>query len=129
MDVRFRTTTFAEAYEISEVDDFLDRCDRTLQTGGGSVTAEEVRAVRFSLVRFRAGYAMEEVDDFLDDVLAPRFEAAAGRISSADGSSNVGAVDVGSATSAAPPAGSDGAGIHPAESRPGLFARLFGRSR
>lgn len=136
MDVRFTTTRFADAYEITEVDDFLDRCDRALATGDGSVTTEDVRGARFTPVRFRPGYAMEEVDDFLDDVLAPRLEAAAGGTPSADGadsadaaSSSAALSDVGSATSAGSPTGDGTAGAHPAEAKPGLFARLFGRSR
>ena len=151
MDVRFSVTRFSEGYDMQEVDDFLDRCDRALATGDGSVTAQSVREMRFSPTRFREAYRMDEVDDFLDSVLAQRFvsleaaEPQPGDFAEEPGDSAEGmAVPAPApvptpeprASSATAPhaAGADGdfsggRGIHPAESRPGFLQRLFGGGR
>lgn len=142
MDIRFTTTRFGEGYDMQEVDDFLDRCDRALATGDGSVTAQSVREMAFSPTRFQEAYRMDEVDDFLDSVLVQRFvtlEAAAPQPGdSAEGMAAPAPVPTPEprASSATAPhaAGADGdfsggRGIHPAESRPGFLQRLFGGGR
>ena len=142
MDIQFTVTRFGEGYDMQEVDDFLDRCDRALATGDGSVTAQSVREMRFSPTRFREAYRMDEVDDFLDSVLAQRFvslEAAEPQPGDfAEGMAAPAPVPTPAprASSATAPhaAGADGdfsggRGIHPAESRPGFLPRLFGGGR
>jgi DivIVA domain-containing protein len=71
MKIRFSPVRFSEGYEMEEVDDFLDRVERALLSGDGSVTAQDVAGARFTPVRFAEGYDMQEVDAALDDVLMP----------------------------------------------------------
>ncbi|MGY5763874.1 DivIVA domain-containing protein [Brachybacterium sp. DNPG3] len=137
VDVRFPTTRFSEAYDMSDVDEFLARCEQALETGDGSVTPEDVRSARFRVSRFGTGYDQAAVDEFLDGVLVPRLAAAGPSAdpatsdpapSDAAGAAEAPA-DGGAVRSAGSPVGADGRDGHPAESRPGLFARIFGRSR
>ncbi|HEX7350376.1 DivIVA domain-containing protein [Brachybacterium sp.] len=116
MDVRFTTSRFGAGYDAAEVDDFLDRCDRALAAGDGSVTAETVLGARFTETRFREGYDMSEVDAFLDDVLAPRFRAAGG--GSAPQESVVGTAEV-------PAAGQGPAPAPPPTQERGFLSRLL----
>ncbi|MEO2098882.1 DivIVA domain-containing protein [Brachybacterium paraconglomeratum] len=141
MDVRFTVTRFAEGYDMREVDEFLDRCDRALRARDGSVRAQDVLQMRFSSVRFGQGYAMDEVDQFLDEVLAPRIEAAArdeeGRPledapadrAAPSGSATGGTGPSGSGAVPGPAAEEPARGGHPAEQRQGLLSRLLGRDR
>lgn len=65
-----------QGYEISEVDDFLDRVEETLKVheAGGSMlsskvqmlTSEQILQQRFTATKFRAGYDVLKVDDFLN---------------------------------------------------------------
>src|SRR5699024_7847773 len=71
MQIRFAPVRFREGYDIQEVDDLLDRCERALRSGDGSVTAETVQQLRLTPTRFGEGYDMEDVDRFLDGVLLP----------------------------------------------------------
>ncbi|ATG55378.1 cell division protein DivIVA [Brachybacterium ginsengisoli] len=124
MDVRFTPVRFAAGYEMAEVDDFLDRCEKALASGDGSVTAETVLGARFRQTRFSEAYDTDEVDQFLDDVLAPQFRdaaapAAASREPAPSGEARPRPAD-------APAAGSGGPVPHPAEQR-GFLSRLFGR--
>lgn len=123
MDVRFTPTRFSAGYDMDEVDHFLDRCDRALDSGDGSVTAEMVLGVRFTPTRFAEAYAMDEVDRFLDEVLAPRFAALTDI--TADGPQ---AQSPPRSPTAAPGplAGASGPVPHSAEQR-GFLSRLFGR--
>lgn len=139
MDVRFTATRFGEGYDMQEVDDFLDRCDRALATGDGSVTAQSVRDMRFTPARFREAYRMDEVDDFLDAVLVLRFvelEAGGPQLGTLAAGTPGSAAEPdhqGDSLPSAPATGADhgdgGRGIHPAEPRPGLLRRLFGGGR
>ena len=45
MDVRFTPVRFGTGYDQSEVDDFLDRCDRALASGDGSMSVQAVLEV------------------------------------------------------------------------------------
>lgn len=124
MDVRFTPTRFRAGYDMSEVDDFLDRCDRALASGDGSVTAESVLAMRFTSTQFREGYDMDEVDVFLDEVLAPRFAAPA------PGDAAAQAVPLqdraqGKPSQPVPDSAAERPVPHPAEQRDGLLSRLF----
>lgn len=128
MDVRFTPTRFRAGYDVTEVDDFLDRCDQALSSGDGSVTAQSVLEMRFNPTQFQEGYDMDEVDAFLDDVLAPRFAALAPG-AAAEQVSPV--LDAGSG-SLSPAGPAPGTGLpaprpvpHPAEKRGGFFSRLF----
>ena len=66
----FRPTRFREGYDVTEVDEFLRRAHRALESEDGSITAEDVRAVRFSPVRLKEGYDMGQVDGELERIAA-----------------------------------------------------------
>lgn len=66
----FTRVRLREGYDLAEVDAFMERVHRALESGDGSVTAEDVRNVRFSPVRIRQGYDMGEVDAELDRIAA-----------------------------------------------------------
>lgn len=121
MDVRFTPLRFGTGYDMAEVDDFLDRCEKALASGDGSVTAETVLGARFRQTRFSEGYAMDEVDRFLDEVLAPQFRGGAPVAPSGESAPSDEArprpVDT---------PGYSGPVPHPAERR-GFLSRLFGR--
>ena len=110
MEIRFASTRFGPGYDTQEVDDFIDRCERAVRSGDGSITAQEVTEKRFTPTRFREGYDMDEVDRFLDDVLVPLL----------DDPTQHPALPQQHVTASVP---------HPAERRPGFFARLFGGDR
>ena len=110
MEIRFASTRFGPGYDPQEVDDFIDRCERAVRSGDGSVTARQVAEKRFTATRFREGYDMDEVDRFLDDVLVPLLGNPA-------------------QPSDAPQQEVTGSALHPAERRPGFLARLFGGGR
>ena len=40
MQIRFAPVRFGEGYDMAEVDDLIDRCERDLRARDGSVTAE-----------------------------------------------------------------------------------------
>ncbi|MDN5899617.1 MAG: DivIVA domain-containing protein [Brachybacterium sp.] len=117
MDVRFTASRFDPGYDMAEVDDFLDRCDRALATGDASVTAETVLGAAFTVTRFRKGYDKAEVDRFLDDVLAPRFGDATGGSTSHDAPHEP--------ATGHPATGRTSPVLHPAEQRSGFFSRLL----
>jgi DivIVA domain-containing protein len=88
---RFTVVRLREAYDIAEVDGFLERIEAALSEGP-RMTPDDVRGVRFKPVRVRPGYDMGEVDRFLDEVgaelgrrgtAAPGEQAAPGRLSTA----------------------------------------------
>ena len=110
MEIRFTSARFGPGYDAQEVDDFIDRCERAVRSGDGSITAQEVTEKRFTPTRFREGYDMDEVDRFLDDVLVPLLN---------DPTQHP-ALPQQHVTASVP---------HPAERRPGFFARLFGGDR
>jgi DivIVA domain-containing protein len=64
----FTRVRWSEGYNITEVDQFVQRLLATLdgRPVAEPVTADEVRNVAFSPVRFREGYDVAEVDQFLD---------------------------------------------------------------
>ena len=55
-----KTVRLTEAYQIDEVDNFLERADK--------LSPEEVGTVKFRTVRFSRGYREDLVDALLDDV-------------------------------------------------------------
>lgn len=124
MDVRFTTTRFRAGYDMSEVDDFLDRCDQALDSGDGSVTAESVLAMRFTPTQFREGYDMEEVDVLLDEALAPRFAAPAPGDAAAQAMPPQ-ALAQGQPSQPDHASSAERPVPHPAEQREGLLSRLF----
>ena len=66
---RFRVVRFRDAYDIDEVDAFVDRCTIALDRGDTTdLTAAAIRDVRFTPKRFRPGYDMTDVDRYLDEV-------------------------------------------------------------
>ncbi|WP_183100952.1 DivIVA domain-containing protein [Nocardioides pelophilus] len=69
-ELRFSRVRFREGYDVVEVDDFLRRAHHALESGDGSVSAQDVREARFSPVRLREGYDMGQVDLELDRVAA-----------------------------------------------------------
>lgn len=72
---RFTPVRFAEAYDMDDVDSFLDALAAAAREGDRAALQEAARDLpdqRFATVRMSSGYDMAEVDAFLDDVLAPR---------------------------------------------------------
>ncbi|WP_433006305.1 DivIVA domain-containing protein [Kribbella sp. CA-294648] len=65
---RFTPVKFSEGYDMSEVDDFVDRVMATVngRPVDRPVTAHEIRTIKFTPVRFREGYDVMEVDLFLE---------------------------------------------------------------
>ena len=118
---RFRSVRFGEGYDVQEVDDWIDRVQRALRTGDGSVTAEQVLQKRFTRTRFAEGYATDDVDEYLDSVAVPALRAGSGAHAPAD----PGSAPDRPATD--PPA--DNGILRPAQRRPSLLQRLFGGSR
>jgi DivIVA domain-containing protein len=66
---RFSPVKFREGYDMSEVDDFVDRVMATVNglPVDRPVTVDEIRSVQFSPVRIREGYDVTEVDLFLEE--------------------------------------------------------------
>jgi DivIVA domain-containing protein len=65
---RFSTTRLRPGYDIVEVDQLIDRIERTIAGRAAPddlVTAEDVRHVLFSTTRLKPGYDEREVDDAL----------------------------------------------------------------
>lgn len=135
MKIRFTSVRFGEGYDAQEVDDFIDRCERAVRSGDGSVTAEEVTQKRFTPTRFREGYDMEEVDRFLDDVLVPLLSDPESFPHDPQRDYTGAALTPGTTAPrdgqrpATMPERPSGSALHPAERRPGFFARLFGGGR
>ena len=117
MDIRFSSSRFGPGYEMAEVDEFLDRCERALATGDASVTEETVRGARFSQTRFREGYDVAEVDSYLEDVMAPRLRDAAGGVPTRSEPSRPVAEE--------PPTERSGPVPRPDEHRGGFLSRLL----
>lgn len=65
---RFTPVRLREGYDMGEVDRFLDRLEKAVETG--TDTAPAVAAARFTPVRLREGYDMRDVDDFLEEIVA-----------------------------------------------------------
>lgn len=139
MQIRFAPVRFREGYDMQEVDDLLDRCERALRSGDGSVTAETVQQLRLTPTRFGEGYDMEDVDRFLDGVLLPLL-ASPERFPYDPDRDYTGADLLREARArekqqrvtelrAAKSERASGSMLHPAESRPGLLSRLFGGGR
>ncbi len=66
---RFRRVKWQQAYDVTEVDAFVDRLQLTVDglAGGDPVTADEIRKIQFrGSGLFREGYDVQEVDMFLD---------------------------------------------------------------
>lgn len=68
--LRFTRVRFRESYNIAEVDEFLGRAHRALDSRDGSVTPGDVGSVRFRPERWKEGYDMGEVDEELDRIAA-----------------------------------------------------------
>lgn len=64
--VRFTTVRLREGYEMSDVDNFLDRLAAAARAG--EPLAPLCAAARFTSVRLRPGYDVDEVDAFLTQV-------------------------------------------------------------
>ncbi|HXW44078.1 MAG TPA: DivIVA domain-containing protein [Streptosporangiaceae bacterium] len=67
---RFTVARFRPGYAIDQVDDLIDRIERTLAgqaVPGALLTADDVRRVLFRVVRLRSGYDQREVDEALSD--------------------------------------------------------------
>ncbi|WP_328992535.1 DivIVA domain-containing protein [Kribbella sp. NBC_01245] len=65
---QFSPVRLRAAYDMDEVDDFVDRVMATVNRRpvDRPVTDRDVREVAFSVVRVREGYEIEQVDLFLD---------------------------------------------------------------
>jgi DivIVA domain-containing protein len=124
MQIRFSASRFAGAYDMEEVDAFLDRCERALVRADGSLTADDVRAQRFTTVKFQVGYEMAEVDEFLDSVLVPMLQDPQRHPYDPEHDYSVG----GRRAETGP---SDDAHqqTHPVQQRSGFLSRLFGGAR
>ncbi|QNN83143.1 DivIVA domain-containing protein [Brachybacterium sp. Z12] len=139
MQIRFMPVRFGEGYDMQEVDDFIDRCERALLSGDGSATAETVQQHRFSPTRFREGYDMEDVDRFLDAVLLPLFTSPETfpydperDYTGADLSKEARVLakqQRAAERRAAKGERASASAVHAAERRPGLLGRLFGAGR
>lgn len=131
---RFRPVRFGAGYEPQEVDEFVDRIQRALRTGDGSVTAKGVLQKRFTNTRFSEGYAIHDVDDYLDNVAVPQLRARSEQPSSSEpGSIPGGSSGADLAWGPARPSPerdtpADHGVLHPPR-RPGLLSRLFGVGR
>lgn len=67
--VQFDRVRFREAYDMAEVDAFLQRAHHALEARDGSVTAKDVTGARFKARRL-GGYDMGQVDDELERLAA-----------------------------------------------------------
>jgi DivIVA domain-containing protein len=63
---RFTTNRFAEAYDMGEVDDAVDRIFAALAEPVPPMAPADVHGLRFTPTRLRDGYDMGEVDAWLD---------------------------------------------------------------
>ena len=66
---RFSLVRLLPGYDMSEVDELIERIEASLAgtaAPGQAVTADEVRRVQFSTTRLRHGYDQESVDNALD---------------------------------------------------------------
>jgi DivIVA domain-containing protein len=68
--VRFTVVRFREGYNMADVDEFIRRTHRALESRDRSVTASDVSSVRFRPVRLKEGYDTGEVDEELDRIAA-----------------------------------------------------------
>ena len=66
----FERVRFREAYNIAEVDEFVQRAHHALESRDGSLTASDVNNVRFRPERWKEGYQMGQVDEELDRIAA-----------------------------------------------------------
>jgi DivIVA domain-containing protein len=68
MSPRFTPVRLREGYDVTEVDEFVDRVMATVngEPVERPVTAREIRKVQFTPVRMREGYDVVEVDLFLE---------------------------------------------------------------
>ncbi|NYE35675.1 DivIVA domain-containing protein [Nocardioides cavernae] len=66
----FSTRRLAEAYDMGEVDDAIDRIFAALAADPPAMAPEQVSGLRFTPTRLRDGYAMTEVDQWLDEAAA-----------------------------------------------------------
>ena len=139
MEIPFTSARFGPGYDAQEVDDFIDRCERAVRSGDGSITAQEVTETRFTPTRFREGYEMDDVDRFSDGVLVPlvtspeTFPYEPDRdYTGADLSKEARMLAKRQRAEdrrAAKAEKASGSAIHPAQRRPGLLGRLFGTGR
>jgi DivIVA domain-containing protein len=68
---RFQVTFLQPAYDIGQVDAFLEAIrDTFLGVREPPLTADEIRGQKFSATRLRRAYDQKQVDDFLDEVEA-----------------------------------------------------------
>ncbi len=67
----FGTVRMREAYDLDDVDDFVDLVIDSLEgKGTRRVSPEQIERYEFKVVRMRTGYAMEDVDRWLDGAAA-----------------------------------------------------------
>ena len=66
----FERVRFREAYNIAEVDAFIQRAHHAFDSRDGSLTASDVNNVRFRPERWKEGYQMGQVDEELDRIAA-----------------------------------------------------------
>jgi DivIVA domain-containing protein len=65
---RFSSSRLRPGYDMVEVDQLIDRIERTIAgqaAPGDRVTADDVRSATFSTTRLKPGYDEREVDDAL----------------------------------------------------------------